>query len=80
MPLPEVTEMQKRMDAACGHTVEVHLYDTEMPVVGKCINYTKPLDNDPEVAAIEVKVPGMPSLYEITESEIETLNIKAKNK
>lgn len=50
------------------------------PALENVPGYTPPLDNDPEVAAIEVKVPGMPSLYEITESEIETLNIKAKNK
>ena len=75
-----MTEMQKLMANAVGFDVEVHLVGDFKPCIGKCTGYTPPLDNDPEVAAIEVKVPGMPSLYEITESEIETLNIKAKNK
>ncbi len=76
----KITEMQKKMDAACGHNVEVHLYDTEKPVVGKCINYTRPLDNDPEIASFDIAVPNQyadtgRSLIEITEAEIESLTI-----
>ena len=67
--------------ASCYSTQKgVIRYDRTAKTYGKCTGYTPPFDNDPEVAAIEVKVQGMPSLYEITESEIETLNIKAKNK
>ena len=58
--------------------MEIHLAGGFKPVVGKCINYTKPLDNDPEVASIDIKVPGFSSIYEITEGEIETLVIKEK--
>lgn len=76
MALPEMTEMQKKMYAAVGREVELHLYGGYKPVIGKCINYTKPLDNDPEVASIDIQVPGFTSLYEITEDEIETLTIK----
>lgn len=74
--MAEMTEMQKKMYAACGHEVEIYLAGGFKPVVGKCINYTKPLDNDPEVASIDIKVPGFSSIYEITEGEIETLVIK----
>ncbi len=70
-----MTEMQKKMYAACGHEVEIRLADGFKPVVGKCINYTKPLDNDPEVASIDIRVPGYTSVYEITEDEIETLTL-----
>lgn len=52
MTLPEITEMQKKMYAACGHKVKVHLHSIDSPVVGKCINYTQPLDNDPEIASL----------------------------
>lgn len=75
-----MTEMQKLMASAVGFNVEAHLIGGFKPCVGKCTSYTPPLDNDPEVAAIEIKVQGMPSLYEIIESEIETLTIKAENK
>lgn len=76
----EITEMRKKMDAACGHTVKVCLRDTEKPIVGKCINYTKPLDNDPEVASFDIAVPNPyaetgRSLIEIEESEIESITL-----
>ena len=75
-----MTEMQILMASAVGFSVEVHLVGGFKTCIGKCTGYTPPMDNDPEIAAIEIKVPGMPSLYEITESEIETLTIKAENK
>jgi hypothetical protein len=34
------------------------------------------LDNEPEVASIDIEVAGMSSIYEIIEDEIETLTIK----
>ena len=75
MALPEMTEMQKQMYAACGHKVELHIVGGYKPLIGKCINFTKPLDNDPEVASIDIRVPGRSSIYEIIEDEIETLNV-----
>ena len=83
----EITEMQRKMYAACGHEVEVRLVGGFRPIddkrikftnplVGKCVNFTKPLDNDPEVASFDIKVPGFSSIYEIIEDEIETLIIK----
>ena len=71
-----MTEMQKLMFEAVGCEVEVHLVGGFKPCIGKCIGYTQPLDNEPEVAAIDLKVSGMSSIYEITEEEIETLIIK----
>lgn len=68
-----MTEMQKQMYAACDHKVEIRLVGGLKPCIGECINYTKPLDNDPEVASIDIRVPGYPSIYEITEDEIETI-------
>ncbi len=64
------------MLAARGHEVELHLVGGFKPLVGKCVGYTQPLDNDPEVASIDIEVSGMPGLYEITEVEIEALIIK----
>lgn len=72
----EMTEMHKKMRAARGHEVELQLFGGFKPLVGKCVGYTQPLDNDPEVASIDIKVQDMPSIYEITENEIESLTIK----
>ena len=72
-----MTEMQKLMSNAVGFDVEVHIVGGYKSCVGKCTGFTQPLDNDPEVATIDVKVAGMPSIYEITEDEIEKLIIKS---
>lgn len=75
-----MTEMQKLMVKAVGFDVEVHLVGGFKPCIGKCTGFTQPVDNDPEVAAIDIVVEGMPSIYEITEDEIETLIIKSGKK
>lgn len=66
------------MASAVGFDVEVHLVGGFKPCIGKCTGYTPPLDNDPEVAAIEIKVQGMPSLYEIIESKMKRLPERLK--
>ncbi len=71
----KMSDMQKQMYIACGHNVEVHLVGGDKPIIGKCIGYTQPLDNDPEVASIDIRVPGITSIYEITEKEIESITI-----
>lgn len=75
MALPKMTEMQKKMYDACGHEVELHLVGGYKPLIGKCTSFTNPLDNDPEVASIDIRVPGFSCIYEITEDEIETITI-----
>lgn len=80
MALPEMTELQKKMYEACGHNVEIHLTRGYKPVIGKCINYTSPLDNDPEVASMDIAVPSQyhengRRIVEIIEDEIETLAV-----
>lgn len=77
----EITEMQRKMDAAYRHQVEVYLIGEKEPVVGKCINYTKPLDNDPEIASFDIAVPSAYHddgyrIIEITEGEIERIIFK----
>ena len=76
-----ISPMHRKMIDAFGHNVEAHLFGCDKPVIGKCINYTQPLDNDPEVASFDIAVPNPyadtgRSLIEITEAEIETLIIK----
>lgn len=75
MALSEMTEMQKLMYAACGRKAKVQVVGLSSPYIGECINYTQPIDNEPETASIYIRIPGSTSLYEITENEIETLEI-----
>ena len=77
----EISPIHRKMIDAFGHQVEVHLIGEQKPVVGKCINYTQPLDNDPEVASFDIAVPHKSEfsdyhIVEITEKEIEELDIK----
>lgn len=70
-----MTTLQKEMLNAVGHNVEVHTKGTGKPVCGVCTNYTQPVDNDPEVAAIDVKVEGYEGIIEITEADIVMLRV-----
>lgn len=70
-----MTTLQKEMLNAVGHNVEVHAKNSSNLICGVCINYTQPLDNDPEVAAIDVKVEGYDGIIEITEADIEGLRV-----
>ena len=70
-----LSEMQKKMRSAVGHKVENHIVSGYRPCIGRCINYTQPLDNDPEVASIDIDT-GIPtSVTELIEDEIESITI-----
>lgn len=43
-----MTALQKEMLNAVRHNVEVHAKNSGKLICGVCINYTQPLDNDPE--------------------------------
>lgn len=71
-----ISEMQKKMLEAVGHKVEIKIYGGYKLLKGKCKHFTQPMDNEPEVASIDIAVPGITSsLYEVTEDEIEELTI-----
>lgn len=70
-----MTELQKQMVAAEGHNVEIAIVGGYKLCVGKCVAFTQPLDNVPEVASIAIQVEGYDGLYEIIEDEIETIKI-----
>lgn len=77
----EISPIHRKMIDAFGHQVEVHLIGEQKPVVGKCINYTQPLDNDPEVASFDIAIPSAYHdsgyrIVEITEGEIESIIFK----
>lgn len=72
----EISVIHRQMIDAVGHRVEIRIVGGYRLCVGKCINYTQPLDNDPEVASIDIQVPGYSSITELTEDEIESITIK----
>ncbi len=77
--MAEITEMQLKMINAVGHRVEIRIIGGCKPFIGKCTGFTKPLDNEPEVAEITIRVPGISgqynTLYGIIEDEIESITI-----
>lgn len=71
----KTTAMQQKMEAAFGHKVEIRIVGGYRPCVGKCVGFTPPLDNDPEVASIDIDT-GIPtSVTELIEDEIESITI-----
>ena len=70
-----ITEMQKAMMAAVGHEIEVELKPSGNVLKGRCTNYTQPLDNEPEVASIDIIIPGYSSIIGIDEEEIFRLSV-----
>lgn len=70
-----MTEMRRNMIEAVNHEVEVRLIGKDKPMHGKCTGYTKPIDNDPEEAVIDIKIDGFSCVYEVTEKEIEKIII-----
>lgn len=72
----EISPIHHQMIAAFGHDVEVYVMDTDRPFVGKCVNYTQPLDNEPEIASIDIQVAGYSCLFELRENEIKSIIIK----
>lgn len=70
-----MTEKQVTMYDACNCFVKLQLVGKKEPLFGKCIGYTNPLDNEPEMASIDIIVPGFSSIYEILENEIESITV-----
>ena len=74
-----MNDLHRKMLDAPGHTVKVTFLDGTFPVTGKCISYTQALDNEPEIASIDVESGGMLfGLYENDIKDIEILNEKSE--
>lgn len=75
MAKQKISDMQRKMMDAVGHRVEVRIVGGYRPCIGKCIDFIQPLDNDPEVASIDIDT-GIPtSVTELIEDEIESIII-----
>lgn len=56
----------------CGKTIKITLIDGEI-IKGKCIEYTKAIENDPEIDSIDLQIKK--EIYEIYENEIKDIDI-----
>lgn len=75
-----ITAMQRKMMDAVGHEAEVRIVGRNKSFIGKCIGFTQPLDNDPEIASVDIAVPNRftdsgRSFYELFEDKIESITI-----
>lgn len=61
-----------RLSDYCGKKVKIVLKDGEI-FKGKCIEFTKAIDNDPEIDSIDLQVDK--KIYEIYENEIKDIEI-----
>lgn len=56
----------------CGKKIRVTLVDGDI-LLGKCIEYTKAIENDPEIDSIDIQIKK--EIYEIYENEIENIEV-----
>ncbi len=75
-----MTEKQVTMYNACDHFVKLQLVGKKEPFFGECIGYTNSLDNESKMAIMDIKAPGISSIYEILENEIESITILDKKR
>ena len=61
-----------KLSEYCGKKVKITLEEDEV-LMGKCVEFTKAIDNDPEIDSIDIKVKD--KLYEIYENEIKSIEI-----
>lgn len=70
----EITEIQEMMMETSGKKIRVICKDGKA-FEGINENFTQPLDNEPELAAICIQKKGCSSLTELTEPEIEKIEV-----
>lgn len=63
-------EFEALCEKMVGKRVRVIFKDGGTPIVGKCIGYTRAIDNDPEIAEIDVDTGTQGAHYGLMESEI----------
>lgn len=63
-------EFEALCEKMVGKRVRVTFKDGGTPVIGKCIGYTRAVDNDPEIAEIDVDTGVQGACYGLMESEI----------
>lgn len=61
-----------KLSQYCGKKVKVTLENDEF-IVGKCMEFTKAIYNDPEIDSIDIKVKK--HVYEIYENEIKNIEV-----
>lgn len=66
----EFMEFEALCEKMVGKRVRVIFKDGGTPIVGKCIGYTRAIDNDPEIAEIDVDTGTQGAHYGLMESEI----------
>lgn len=61
-----------------GKKVRVRFKDGGAPIIGECIGYTRAIDNDSEIAEIDIDTGISNTCYSLMESEISDIE-KLKN-
>lgn len=61
-----------KLSEYCGKKVKITLEEDEV-LQGKCVEFTKAIDNDPEIDSIDIKVKD--KIYEIYGNEIKSIEI-----
>lgn len=69
-----MTELTKTMEKCIGHQIRVELLNGNI-FEGKCVTFSSPFDNEPEIAEFDLKRAGYNGLLTIAEDEIKEITI-----
>lgn len=64
-------DFEARCEEVVGKTVRITFKDGSVPMVGECYGYTRAIDNDPEIAEIDILRGGL--LYGLEEPDIASI-------
>ena len=64
---------ERRCEERLGKQVRVTFRDGSPPMRGTCVGYTRAVDNEPEIAEIDLDTGTAGVLYGLMENEIEAI-------
>ena len=67
-------ELTKTRERCIGHQIRVELLNSDV-FEGKCVTFSPPFDNEPEIAEFDLKRAGFDGLLTIAENEIKEITI-----
>lgn len=65
--------LEERCEALLGKQVRITFRDGSPPMCGVCVGYTRAVDNEPEIAEIDIDTGAAGAYYGLMENEIEVI-------
>lgn len=66
-------DFEERCETLLGKHVRITFRDGSPPMVGTCVGYTRAVDNEPEIAEIDIDTGVAGVYYGLMENEVESI-------